>query len=426
MEINKSLKEFLDIWNEILEFEQHTLPLCAAENTTSDFVNIPRGTFLQDKYILGGTMKYTKENNFFGSELLFKLYELINKQCTKLFKSNYADARSFSGMSAIITLLMALFKPGDHLLITSPETGGHSSMPFVCDRLGIKYEYLPYSLVDKDFDYISINNKLAKGNVNGILIALSDMIEQPQLKKLKLNDCILVYDATQILGMIGAGALENPFDWFSKDQNIILMGATHKTLPGPACGLIMIQNAKLAEKIDNVINPLYIRNVQMDNIVSLLFALYELDEFGAMYCSSIANCTTIIGNHLQKHNVEVLTTREGKLTETHQLWIALPSKAESWFEKNIELSGISINVRKKELYNGYGVRLGFQQIARYNWSNRSLLSIADILLLTMTPKCDFKKVRKIINTLPPRKVDFTFDQETVDMLKQEMLHYRNL
>jgi glycine hydroxymethyltransferase len=87
MEINKSLKEFLDIWNEILEFEQHTLPLCAAENTTSDFVNIPRGTFLQDKYILGGTMKYTKENNFFGSELLFKLYELINKQCTKLFKS---------------------------------------------------------------------------------------------------------------------------------------------------------------------------------------------------------------------------------------------------------------------------------------------------------------------------------------------------
>ncbi|MGN0588966.1 MAG: hypothetical protein ACI4KO_05480, partial [Ruminiclostridium sp.] len=96
----KSLEEFLNIWNEISMAEYNTLPLCAAENITSEFVNIPRGTFLQDKYILGGTMNYTKENNFHGSNLLFNFYELINKQCAKLFKCNYADARSFSGMSA--------------------------------------------------------------------------------------------------------------------------------------------------------------------------------------------------------------------------------------------------------------------------------------------------------------------------------------
>lgn len=138
-----SLAKFLEIWNEILTSEQETLPLCAAENITSEFVSIPRGTFLQDKYILGGTMKYTQDNNFYGSSLLFKFYELINMQCAKLYKSNYSDARSFSGMSAIITLLMALFKSGDYVLITSPETGGHSSMPFVCQRLGLEFEYLP-------------------------------------------------------------------------------------------------------------------------------------------------------------------------------------------------------------------------------------------------------------------------------------------
>lgn len=422
----ESLKEFLDIWNKISTAEHNTLPLCAAENITSEFVNIPRGTFLQDKYILGGTMKYTKENNFHGSNLLFHFYELINKQCSKLFKCNYADARSFSGMSAVVTLFMALFKPGDHILITSPKVGGHSSMSFVCERLGIEYDYLPYDFNNKDFDYFSINKTLAKGKIKGILIALSDMIEQPQLKKLDLKDKILIYDATQILGMIGAGALENPFEWFSKDQNIILMGATHKTLPGPTCGLIMMQNLKLAERIDEIVNPRYIRNVQLDNIVSLLFALYELEEFGSEYFSSVRLCTEIVGDFLKKNRVNVLTTREGRFTKTHQLWLSLPQKAESWFEKNIELSGISLNIRKREIYNGYGIRLGFQQIARYNWDEDALKSVAKILLLAMKPKCALRQIRKLIDSLPPRKVDFTFDHETVDMLGQEMLHYRNI
>lgn len=426
MKEHKELEEFLKIWNEISTAEQEMLPLCAAENVTSEFVNIPRGTFLQDKYILGSTMKYIKESNFYGSNRLFKLYDLVNKQCSKLYKCNYADARSFSGMSAVITLLMALFKPGDYVLITSPKTGGHSSMPFVCERLGIKYDYLPYSYENKDFDYVAINNELANSKVNGILIALSDMIEQPQLEKIHLRETILIYDATQILGMIGAGALDNPFDWFTDKQNVILMGATHKTLPGPACGLIMMQNLELAEQIDEIINPRYIRNVQLDNIVSLLFALFELEEFGSEYFSSVQLCTKVVGDFLKKNGVNVLTTREGTYTETHQLWLSLPQEAENWFENNIELSGISLNVRKREIYNGYGVRLGFQQIARYNWNENALKSVAQILLLATKPKCNPKRIRQIINTLPQRKVHFTFDCETVDSIKQQMLHNRDI
>ena len=395
-----SLSEFLEVWNEILTAEYETLPLCAAENITSEFVGLPRGTFLQDKYILGGTMKYTNENNFHGSDILFKLYELINKQCAKLYKSNYSDARAFSGMSAIITLLMALFKSGDYVLVTSAETGGHSSMPFVCERLGIKYDYLPYSYDDKDFDYASINSKLAERKVNGILIALSDMIEQPQLNKLNLGETILIYDATQILGMIGAGALANPFDWFSDKQNVILMGATHKTLPGPACGLIMMQNKELAERIDEIINPRYIRNVQLDNIVSLLFSLYELEEFGSEYFKSVHFCTDCIGGILKENGLNVLTTREGTFTQTHQLWLSISKEAECWLERNIELSGISLNVRKRKIYNGYGIRIGLQQIARYNWEYNAIKSVADILLLAINKKCNPKQIRRIMDTLP--------------------------
>ena len=85
----------------------------------------------------------------------------------------------------------------------------------------------------------------------------------PQLKKINLpENCILIFDATQILGLIATNNIENPLYWFSDEQKFILMGATHKTLPGPTCGLIMTNNLKLARQFDTLINPDYLRNSQ--------------------------------------------------------------------------------------------------------------------------------------------------------------------
>ena len=143
------LKEFLIDYKRILKKELTSLPLCAAENISSDFVRLPQTTFLQEKYILGGIEKYENENNFHGSENLFAIYEHINKQCYKQFGCKYADARTLSGLNAVTTLLMSLFKIGDTIYVTSPEYGGHSSMAIICERLGLKIKYLPYNYLDR-------------------------------------------------------------------------------------------------------------------------------------------------------------------------------------------------------------------------------------------------------------------------------------
>ena len=54
------------------------------------------------------------------------------------------------------------------------------------------------------------------------------------------------------------------------------MGATHKTLPGPTCGLIMTNNLKLAQQFDTLINPDYLRNSQLHHIFSLILTLMEI------------------------------------------------------------------------------------------------------------------------------------------------------
>lgn len=422
---NNSLDDFLEIYNNISMNELKTLPLCAAENISSDFVKIPHSTFLQEKYVLGGIMKYLDTNNFHGSDKLFDIYIELQNECGKLFKCNYADARTLSGLNAITTLLMALYNIGDTILITSPEYGGHSSMKIICERLGLKAEFLPYDYDAKDFDYLAINSLISKYNVDGILIALSDMIEHPQLHKINIKNTTLIYDATQILGLIATNNIENPFNWFSDEDNFILMGATHKTIPGPTCGLIMTRNIKLAEKIDLKINPNYLRNVQLNNVTSLLFSLYELDDFGKEYFDVMRSFMDTVAIKLENNKVKLIKTRDGHFSNTHQLWLSLPEKTIDIFERNSLMSDVSLNIRRRKIYDSQGVRLGFQQIARFNWGNDEAETIAEILILLMKSKCNFKQISEKIKKLPPKEIHFTYDKAITDNVKQ-VLHNSNI
>lgn len=283
-------ENLVNLCTDISTQESKLLPLCAAENVVSPFSKIPLDTFLQEKYIMGGVIEYQAQSNFIGSKKLYEIYKLLTCQCNKLYGCKYADARTLSGVNAVMTLLMSLFSAGDTILISSEECGGHGSMPKICKRLGINTIDIPYNYDIYDFDYQETNLLLKSQKIDGILICLSDIIVMPQLKKIDLpKDCVLIFDATQILGLIATKCMENPLEWFDEEQKFILMGATHKTLPGPTCGLIMTNNLEFAHQFDTLINPDYLRNSQLHHILSLILTLMELETYGHQYCSSIIN-----------------------------------------------------------------------------------------------------------------------------------------
>lgn len=153
-------EDLINLCMDISGQENKLLPLCAAENVVSPFSKIPLDTFLQEKYIMGGILKYQEQSNFVGSKKLYKIYELLARQCNKMYGCKYADARTLSGVNAVMTLLMSLFSSGDTILISSEECGGHGSMPKICRRLGIDTIELPYNYDTYDFDYDDINKLL--------------------------------------------------------------------------------------------------------------------------------------------------------------------------------------------------------------------------------------------------------------------------
>lgn len=413
--MSKYLSTFEALCADMVKHEKYTLPLCAAENVMSPFAKIALDSFIQEKYIMGGVYDFDTDNNFMEAEYLFKFYQLINQQCKDLFNSLYADPRALSGVNAVMVLLMSLFEDGDTLLISSEDSGGHSSMPLICRRLGICTLELPFDYSAMDFDYDSINHILKTEKIRGILICPSDLLWQPKLEYLRLPpDCILIYDATQTLGLIPHGLNENPLLKFSDNTPLILMGATHKTIPGPTCGLIMTRNIGLAKRFDKKINPDYLRNVQFHHILSLALVLMELETYGKAYGEKIIENANYLGEKLEKNGFDIIKSEAGLYTTTHQLFLPMPAPdLERYVEQCKEL-GITLNARYKRLYRNAGIRIGVQEVTRYGWGKDEMNEISNILTSIYYNKSDNHSIKnKISNLAKSRNVCYTFEEETL-------------
>lgn len=413
--------QLINLSAELMRQEDKMLPLCAAENVMSPFSKIPLDTFLQEKYIMGGVLQYQNHSNFVGSEKLYKIYDLLNLQCKKMYDCKYSDARTLSGVNAVTTLLMSLFSEGNTILISSEECGGHGSMPKICHRLGIRTIELPYNYDEYDFDYEKSNEILRNEKIDGVLICISDLIKMPQLYKFCLpKNCILIFDATQILGLIATDTIQNPLKWFDDTQNVILMGATHKTLPGPTCGLIMTNNLKLAQKFDTLINPDYLRNNQIHHIYSLILSLMELEIFGKDYSNCIVKNANLLAGYLKENGFNILEIPP-KFTYTHQLFISMPyTLAEDFYKKCVEY-GVSINLRNKRLYNPCGIRIGTQEISRYGWGKEEMFLIAEILKDIRDNEGIIPDILAKINTLSKqKKICYTFEKVYYDNVYNQL------
>lgn len=392
----------------ICEFKQYrsnVLPLCAAENIISEFSKRPLVYGLQERYILDGYLHYDEGNNMIGSKKLLPFYEIVNSQCKKLFGSIYADCRSLSGMNALQNVLLALVNRGDNILIQSPESGGHATLPNILKKLDINYIEAPYNYKTIDYDYEKINNILENKKIDFILFAPSDILFFPDFGKLRIPfNTKVIFDASQILAFYINSHEKNPL---SLSNKVILMGGTHKSIPGVTKALIMTNNEDLAEKIDGTINPLYLRNTHMQNVASLILTLIEMECYGEEYCRNMSENSDYLGKKLSQYGLDVINCN-GVFSETHQIFFHMEKNLNSFYNMACKF-GISLNKKNKRLFKGLGIRLGVQEITRYGWDKEELNVIAKILFLLY--ENNTREIPDLLDFLQSKKqVQYTFGE----------------
>lgn len=403
----KEIEQIQNLHKEFRAYHDKSLPLCAAENVISDFVKWPLISGYQERYIMGSAYDFSMDGNFIGAEKLYPYYQLISTLGKELFHATYTDVRTLTGMNAANMLASALISPGDNVMILGQEWGGHASMKPTFERLGANVFDAPYDLNAYDFDYEALNREIKEKNIQFLNIAPSDILFPHDFSKIDDTNCVVLFDYSQLLGLIAAGLLPNPLDVM---PNCILFGGTHKTMPGPAHGIIMTNNEILFQKIDREINPKYLRNVQTHQVVSLLCTLIEMKYYGKAYQENIVRMANTLGAELAQNGFNIVS-KNGVYTQTHQLFLEMTENQMNIFFRNAMAEHITLNTKKKPLFHGgFGIRLGLQEIARYDWDDNALTTIAQILTCIRDASYPTETVRRFMGQLPPKKIHFTFSE----------------
>lgn len=416
-DVTDELNEIYDLTKNFKEYHDRALPLCAAENVISPFASLPLSFGFQERYIMNNTYSFNMEDNFVGCEKLFPYYKKISEACERIFGAKYTDARPFTGMHCIDMVVKTICKPGDKMIILGKEHGGHASVQPVVERLGIKVYKAPYNIEEFDLDYEEINRMVQEYEIKYILLAPSDLIRPLNVDRIDTSSCVLMWDCSQLMGLIAAGLCANPL---KTKRNVIMFGGTHKTFPGPASGLIMTNETYLHDKMERMINPILLRNSQMHQKICLLFAMLEFEQFGDAYMSHMVHCSNYLGEKLREKGFDVADIH-GQISQTHQVFIRTTKEEMETMYHNAFKCEVTLNKKQKDMFLGYGIRLGTQEIARYDWNDEALDIIADIIFRLSYPECDVTAVKELMKSLPSKEIKYTFSDEVYQHFKELMI-----
>lgn len=418
VDINAELDKVYDLSKEFKLYHDRALPLCAAENIVSPFANLPLSFGFQERYIMNNTYSFNMDDNFIGCEKLFPYYQMISDSCERIFGAKYTDCRPFTGMQTLDMITKTICNPGDKMLILDKEYGGHASVKPVVERLGIEVYSAPYNMDEYDLDY-ELTNKMIKDNKIGyILLAPSDLIKPLNVEKIDTSNCVLLWDCSQLMGLIAAGLCPNPLKTM---KNIVMFGGTHKTFPGPASGLIMTNDKYLHDLMEKNINPKYLRNSQMHQKISLLFSLLEFEVYGSKYMGHMVHCSNYLGKKLREYGFDIADWH-GQISSTHQVFIRCSKEEMDLIYDNAYKCEITLNKKNKALFLGYGIRLGTQEIARYDWNDETLDKVAYCVKELSNPNINVDEVLSIVHSLPEKIVHYTFSEDVFRRFSNLMQH----
>lgn len=414
--INQELNKAYELSKDFKEYHDRALPLCAAENIISSFANLPLAFGFQERYIMNNTYSFNMDDNFIGCEKLFPYYQMISDSCERIFGAKYTDPRPFTGMQTLDMITKTICKPGDKMMILDKRHGGHASVRPVVERLGVEVYSAPYNLDEFDLDYDAANKMIQDNGIGYVLLAPSDLIKPLDVERIDTSNCVLLWDCSQLLGLIAAGLCSNPLRTM---KNVVMFGGTHKTFPGPASGLIMTNEKYLHDMMEKNINPKYLRNSQMHQKICLLFSLLEFEEYGDKYMSHMVHCSNYLGQKLRDYGFDIADWH-GQISSTHQIFIRCSKEEMDLIYDNAYKCEVTLNKKHKDLFLGYGIRLGTQEIARYDWNDEALDKCAYVVKELANPNINIEEILGIVHSLPEKIVHYTFPEEVYEKFDKLM------
>lgn len=265
------------------------------------------------------SLGYPGDKYEMGLEAIEEIEVIAAELAAEVFGARYAEIRVASGALANLYGFMALAKPGDAIIAPPPAVGGHVTHHAAgCAGLyGLVSHPAP---VDADGYTVDLDALRALAHrVRPKIITIGGSLNLfphpvPEIRAIADEvDAKVLFDAAHQCGIIAGGVWANPL---AHGAHLMTM-STYKSLGGPAGGLIVTNDAEIAERLDHIAFPGMTANFDAAKSAALAISLLDWRDHGAAYAQAMVDLARALAQALADQGLPIFAAARG-MTESHQ------------------------------------------------------------------------------------------------------------
>ena len=268
------------------------------------------------------SLGYPGDKYEMGLQAIEEIEVIAAELAAEVFGATHAEIRVASGALANLYGFMALAKPGDAIIAPPASIGGHvTHHADGCAGLyGLVTHAAPVNADGYTVDLDALRELALRVRPRVITIGGSlNLFAHPVAGVRAIADEVgakVLFDAAHQCGIIAGQAWANPL---AQGAHLMTM-STYKSLGGPAGGLIVTNDAAIAERLDAIAFPGMTANFDAAKSAALAITLLDWREHGRAYAQAMIDTARAFAQALAGAGIPVFAADRG-FTTSHQFAI---------------------------------------------------------------------------------------------------------
>ncbi len=358
---------------------------CFNLNPAGNVMNPRAEAFLAEGLGSRPSLGYPGDKYEMGLEAVEQIEAITAELCAEIFQAKYAEIRVASGAMANLYAFMATCKPGDRIIVPPASIGGHVThqMAGAAGLYGLDIHEAPVDAENFTVDLDGLR-KLAH-TLKPKLITIGgslNLFAHPVREVRAIADEVgakVMFDAAHLCGMIAGRAWANPL---LEGAHLMTM-STYKSLGGPAGGLIVTNDASLAQRLDQIAYPGMTANFDVAKSAALALTMLDWRKHGQDYAQAMIRLAKALALELDKRGVPVFAGAGG-FTASHQFALKAEkfgggqTASKKLRMSNLLVSGIGLPI-PAVAGDLNGIRFGTPEIVRWGVDEKDARQLAEFI-----------------------------------------------
>ncbi|HTX52848.1 MAG TPA: aminotransferase class I/II-fold pyridoxal phosphate-dependent enzyme [Candidatus Baltobacteraceae bacterium] len=344
------------------------------------------------------SLGYPGDKYEMGLEAIERIEVFAMELAAEVFNASFAEIRVPSGALANLYVFMSVAKPGDVIIAPPTEIGGHVTHhgAGAAGLYGLTTYPAPIDARNYTVDIPKLRAHAQDLRPKLITIGSSlNLFPHPIGEIRAIADevgAFVLFDGAHLSGMIAGRAWQQPLE---EGAHVMTM-STYKSLGGPAAGLIVTNEPRIAQQLDAIAFPGLTANFDAGKSAALAMTLLDWKTYGSEYAKAMADTARALAAELIRRGLPVFARERGGTT-SHQFAIEAgpygggQTASKRLRQANILACGIGLPI-PEVAGDLNGLRLGTPEIVRWGMGPTEMPAVAAFIADALTGARDLKAI----------------------------------